>query len=628
MEITQMKNVLRFLFTIFFLCDIAFAQDMLQKDSLKANPLKVEPHPRDQYRFGEGYAEYPLKPPATSSPRATLFSFLDNMNRAYAAVKEAHRENLNSAGLFNSSSAVSKAEQAEILFMRAVECLDLSQLPQALKTDLSYEKALMLKEILDKTELPYFTEVPDEEDIEQEAELEKVLELDSWRMPNADIVIARIEDGPRKGEYLFTARTIDRLDNYYQLVKDLPYDKKNEVSEGFYSFYIRSPGKLLPPKWISFVPDSLSERTYYSQTIWQWLGLFLTFVIVGLVIRFLFIRLIKAISNSSNQFALFRKGIFLLACALLIIFIDIIDDAFLNITGIFLIWTRLILSFTMWLLLAGSVYFFINAISESLINSEKVSLKGIQRAYTKIISLLFSLIVAVFIFILGLSRLGISLIPLVTGAGIGGIAIALAARSTLENVIASFTIFTNKPFRLGHEIEMEGFRGTVVDIGLSKTTIRQLDGKIAIIPNKNIINATVENIQERPYWRKEMDIVISYADNPEMVQMAVDILKNVLSVKDVTNKVKAKHPNHIINRPDHPPRVFFQNIKQDNQVIKIFYWYADSDKWAFHEHEDYINFRIVESFKDAGIEFAIPTQIFKMGPEAKEIQKDDSKKNY
>jgi len=592
---------------LLFISSAVFAQTKSESDSLIQDRNEIGLHPRDQYKMGAGYVEHPLKPPLTTSPRATLYSFIEYMNRAYTIVKEAHKENLDSKGLFGSKDFLNKKKQAEILGKRAIECLDLSHLPQALKKDLSYERALQLKEILDRIELPHFTAVPDEFVVEQKAALEKGTQLDSWQIPNADIVISRIEDGPRKGEYLFNVRTVKRLPVYYNRINKLAYNESNEVSEGFYEFYISSPGELLPPIWVGYLPDSWYSRTYFSQTIWQWVGLFLTFFLAGLAIRFLFLRLLRSLSNHSTKIVLFRKGIFLLACVIIIMLIDRVDIEILNITGSFFVGIRMIFASIMWFLLAAAVYFFINALSENLINLEKIRLKGIQRAYTKILTVFFSTLVAILIFLIGLYDLGVSVIPLITGAGIGGIAIALAAKSTLENVISSFSIFANTPFRLGHEIEVGGFTGTVIDIGLSKTKLRQLDGRIAIIPNKLIIDATVENIYERPFWKREFEISISYPNDPKKVHTAVNILKAILSIEDDPNFETKEHPNQIINNPDHPPKVHFQGIKDDNQILKVDYWYCDSDKWAYRKHEDYINFRIIERFKEAGIEFAIPS---------------------
>ena len=76
-----------------------------------------------------GGASALLRPPNTSSPRTTLKSFIENMNRAYGTLMKAHRQNLKTPGYFPSKAVRQMAKQAEEFFQSAVECLDLSQVP-------------------------------------------------------------------------------------------------------------------------------------------------------------------------------------------------------------------------------------------------------------------------------------------------------------------------------------------------------------------------------------------------------------------------------------------------------------------------------------------------------------------
>ena len=79
--------------------------------------------------------------------------------------------------------------------------------------------------------------------------------------------------------------------------------------------------------------------------------------------------------------------------------------------------------------------------------------------------------------------------------GIGGIAIALAARSTIENIISSFTIFVDKPYRVGDRVKVLGYDGTIEDIGIRSTKIRTSKGSLTSIPNEKIASTEIENIQ-------------------------------------------------------------------------------------------------------------------------------------
>jgi len=223
----------------------------------------------------EEFVKYPLKEPDTSSPRATLQSFLHNINRAYAVLMAAHRKNIKTPGLLASDSVSQMERHAEILFQRSAFCLNLSGVPDELKQDVGYEGAIKLKEIFDRIELPPFEKIPDLKAVRIEEEPEKVTELIRWRLPNTGIIITRVEEGPRKGAFLFEEATVARLDEFYGKVKDLPY-KRGEISYGFLDFYTTTPGLLLPPKWNRWLP-SWSTAIYFKQPIYQWIGLAIGF---------------------------------------------------------------------------------------------------------------------------------------------------------------------------------------------------------------------------------------------------------------------------------------------------------------------------------------------------------------
>ena len=98
--------------------------------------------------------------------------------------------------------------------------------------------------------------------------------------------------------------------------------------------------------------------------------------------------------------------------------------------------------------------------------------------------------------IYGLSQVGVSLVPLLTGVGVGGLAVALAARPSIENIIGSFMIFADKPYRVGQRVKVMGQDGTVEAIGLRSTKIRLLNGHLTSIPNEKM--ATRGDRKHRP----------------------------------------------------------------------------------------------------------------------------------
>ena len=103
-------------------------------------------------------------------------------------------------------------------------------------------------------------------------------------------------------------------------------------------------------------------------------------------------------------------------------------------------------------------------------------------------------IIGVVAIITALTQVGVDVAAMLTTLGVGGIAFALAAQDTIKNLFGGFTIFVDKPFKLGERIQVAGFDGTVEDIGMRSTRIRTLAGRLVTIPNYKIVDSEIENV--------------------------------------------------------------------------------------------------------------------------------------
>ncbi|HTN45325.1 MAG TPA: mechanosensitive ion channel family protein [Flavipsychrobacter sp.] len=122
---------------------------------------------------------------------------------------------------------------------------------------------------------------------------------------------------------------------------------------------------------------------------------------------------------------------------------------------------------------------------------------------------------------------------LVTGLGIGGVAIALAAKESVENFFASFTILTDKPFRTGDSIRIGTYEGKVERVGFRSTRLRSVDGSEYIIPNKNIVGDNLENLTERQSRRVKVMVSIQYGVPYSELQNLIASLEEMLKQQSI-----------------------------------------------------------------------------------------------
>ncbi len=183
------------------------------------------------------------------------------------------------------------------------------------------------------------------------------------------------------------------------------------------------------------------------------------------------------------------------------------------------------------------------------------------------------------------------------GAGVGGIAIALAAKDTIANFFGSVTIFADRPFQIDELIKIGEHLGPVEEVGFRSTKIRTLQGYLVTVPNSVIVNSAVENIGRRPFIRRTSNITITYDSCQRGAKRAVQIIKEVLSGVPEIN-----------TDPEKPPRVYFSDFNDWSLNIYMSYWVKPPDYWLYHEVNERVNLEIMKRFEAEQIEFAFPSQ--------------------
>jgi len=195
--------------------------------------------------------------------------------------------------------------------------------------------------------------------------------------------------------------------------------------------------------------------------------------------------------------------------------------------------------------------------------------------------------------LLVIQNMGYNITSLLAGLGLGGLAVALAAQDTLSNVFGAIAIFVDQPFRVGEQVQLEGFSGTIEVIGVRSTRLRTFDGTLVTFPNSLVANAKIENMTARQTRRTNFTIGVTYDTSYEKLQKGVEILREVMSAHSGT----------------HGCRAYFNSYGDFSLNIMAQHWSKHMDDYEAHLKclQD-INFEILKRFEEEGIEFAFPTQ--------------------
>jgi len=507
-----------------------------------------------------------LAPPDRSSPRATLQSFITHMNTAHDAyVGGSDRD------------AVARA------FRRAIDCFDLGEVAPTLHFDVGGFSALLLKEILDRLDLPAADTIPG-----------KRADLDRWMIPQTEIAIVRIEAGELSGQYLFSQRTVERLHEFYEHVRHLP--RRDGSDKGLLDIYLENPGGLVPSHWAEKLP-AWSLHRVFDRPIWKWLAL-IAYLVFGIVV----VRSVRKLGaywdhRFGEHLAYLRFGTLSIAVTLVFLAwaLDIYVDDIVGLRGeveAFIKRGALVLAFAF---AVFCVYAIFELIASAMIASTRRSERSANAHLTRLLVRIVGIAVIVFVVVEASAYLGWAVAPVVAGLGVGGIAVALAARPTIENVIGGLTLFADKPFRVGDLCRLGEDIGHIEEIGLRSTRIRTLERSLVSIPNADLAVMKIDNLGQRDLRLLRTTLGLRYETTPDQMRWVLAKIREMLLAHPKTS------PEEMRTR--------FSGYGSYSLDIEVYVYLKCQTQRSFRAISEDLLLRILEIVNQSGTGFAFPSQV-------------------
>lgn len=201
-----------------------------------------------------------------------------------------------------------------------------------------------------------------------------------------------------------------------------------------------------------------------------------------------------------------------------------------------------------------------------------------------------------------LDALGLDVTTGLAALGIGGIALALGAQKTVENLVGSLTLIADQPIRVGDFCKIEGQVGTVEQIGMRSTRIRTLDRTVVFIPNGQLASLKIENYAYRERFWFHPTLSLRYETTPDQMRYVLVELRAMLYA----------HP-----RVDpEPARVRFTGLGSDSLPVEIFSYVHAKDFNEYLEVQEDLTLRIMDIVTASGTGFAFPSQTIYMAKDA------------
>src|SRR5262249_39660305 len=501
---------------------------------------------------------------------ATLKSFIDNMNALYRAYK--------ANGVSRGGSEAQRAHLG-----RARRCLDVSKVPSKSPEEMANQSAVLLMEVFDRIKIPPHETIPGVQQVKKDR-------ITTWTIPNTEITIARVTEGPHKREFLFTPDTVARARSFYDRVSHLPY-KDGTVLEDAYNLYLQSPGPAIPVSWVLAMPSWL-RVVVLRQPVWKWLAslVILLLLLAGLALAFR-ISIMKPPGDQPTSFP--RRLVFPLG-GLCVAFLA--DAAIRQLRPVQEV--ALVASVGGALLLAASLTWLIgivnDALAEVIVRMPRADARGIDDQLVRIAFRLLTLAAFVVIVLLTADSLGIPLTPVLAGLGVGGVAVALAAQNSIENLIGGFNLFMDRPVRIGDFCRFGDKLGTVEEIGLRSTRIRTLDDTVVAVPNAAFSKLELENFSRRQKIWYHPRLQLEKTSSADQVRFVLVEVRQMLY----------SHPKV----DPHPARIRFAEFGPSSLELDVFAYVRVTDYGEYLEVAEDLNLRIMEVLARGGLRLAVPAQ--------------------
>jgi small-conductance mechanosensitive channel len=196
------------------------------------------------------------------------------------------------------------------------------------------------------------------------------------------------------------------------------------------------------------------------------------------------------------------------------------------------------------------------------------------------------------VLLLILDNLGVDITSLIAGLGIGGIALALAAQNILGDLFASLSIMLDKPFVIGDFIVLDGYKGSIEQIGLKTTHLRSLSGEQIIISNADLLKSRIRNYKRMYERRVVFSIGVIYQTSYDKIKIIPRIIREIIESQEQTRFERAH----------------FSEFGNSSLNFEIVYWVKNPDYDVYMDLHQAINLEIFRRFEEEGIVFAYPTQ--------------------
>ena len=385
---------------------------------------------------------------------------------------------------------------------------------------------------------------------------------------NYDIMLERIQHGTEPPVWLFSADTLRQLPHIH---RDFQHDRIEQ-----------------------YVPNFLRDKKIFNYPLWRWIAIsllilfawfFTSVIIVGH--RFIYRRFTK--KQQKQDIKRLKGPIRVLALSLGFYIASLLSYSLLSSLFFSRVSETLAIIGATWLCL-----YFVDPVIDRMTKRRQMPKSSgkiaLARLLNKTIKAIIIIIGATFIFYMA----NLNLTAVITGLGVGGIAIAFAAQKTLENLFGGVMIISDQPIRVGDFCRAGEFQGIVEDIGLRSTKLRTLNRTVVSVPNGQLAMMSLENFTVRDKILFRHKFQLRYESSADQLRFVIAGIRRMLYEHPKVETVTA--------------RVRFIGFRDSAVELEVFAYVLETEYECFLAVQEDLLLRSMDIIEKSGTTFAFPSQ--------------------